>query len=277
MSTTKLENMFDPQVLGEMISAELPKAIKFSGVAPVDTTLENRAGSTITVPFWKYIGDASDVAEGGAINYALLDSDDNQWTVKKAGIGVEITDEAVLSGYGDPIGEAGRQILMSIASKIDNDIVTCAKTTTLSYTEADLDLDTIDAVEAIFADDDNYKSEASLDVQGIMFCSYGDANKIRRLASDEWTRASQLGDNVLVNGVFGEVLGWQIVRTKKVADGEPIFVKAGAMKTFLKRNVEVESERDITYKLTRMTGDEHYVVALVDESRVVKVVKPVTP
>lgn len=273
MSQTKLENMINPEVMADMISAELPNAIKFSGVAPVDTTLEGRAGSTITVPFYKYIGDASDVAEGGAINYALLDTDDNTYTVKKAGIGVEITDEALLSGYGDPAGEAMRQIRMSIASKIDNDTVTCAKTTSLSL-EHDVDLDLIDAVEAVFADDDNNVPEGQLDSLGVLYCSFGDAAKLRKLADTNWTRASEMGDRVLVSGAFGELLGWEIVRSKKIDDGEPIFVKAGAMKTFLKRDVMVESARDIDYKVTKITGDAHYVVALVDETKVVKVTSP---
>lgn len=37
--------------------------------------------------------------------------------VKKAGKAVELTDEAMISGYGDPFGEATRQIQMAVASK----------------------------------------------------------------------------------------------------------------------------------------------------------------
>jgi len=37
--TTLLANLVDPEVLAPMISAQLPKAIKFSGIAPIDTTL----------------------------------------------------------------------------------------------------------------------------------------------------------------------------------------------------------------------------------------------
>lgn len=66
-----------------MISAQLPKAIKFSGIAPVDSTLEGQPGSTITVPKFKYIGDATDVAEGEAIDYSKLETETAKWTVKK--------------------------------------------------------------------------------------------------------------------------------------------------------------------------------------------------
>ena len=146
---TMLEDMIDPEVMGQMISAQLPNAIKFSGIAPVDTTLTGRPGSTITLPVYKYIGDADDVAEGDPINYEKLETDDAQYTVKKAGIGVKLTDESVLSGYGDPVGEVQRQIRMSIASKVDNDIVEEALTTSLEVM-ADIDIDLIDKIEKLF-------------------------------------------------------------------------------------------------------------------------------
>lgn len=50
MATTKLTNMVDPQVLADMISAELEAAIRFSPLANIDRTLEGIPGSTITVP-----------------------------------------------------------------------------------------------------------------------------------------------------------------------------------------------------------------------------------
>ena len=50
MSMTKLENLVDPEVMADMISAKLPKKIKFSPIARIDTTLTARPGDTITVP-----------------------------------------------------------------------------------------------------------------------------------------------------------------------------------------------------------------------------------
>lgn len=48
--TTYLRNLVNPQVISDMISATLPKKIKFSPIAKIDNTLEGRAGNTITVP-----------------------------------------------------------------------------------------------------------------------------------------------------------------------------------------------------------------------------------
>lgn len=265
---TKLQNLIDPEVMAPMISAQLPKAIKFNAIAPVDNTLEGQPGSTITVPKYKYIGDAEVVAEGEAIDYTALETETEKYTIEKAGKGVKITDEAVLSGYGDPVGEAQRQIRMAIASKIDNDIVDVALTAPLSI-EHDIDLDLIDALEATFVDaPDNFED---VDSTGVLFLSYKDAAKLRKAAAENWTRASQLGDRILVTGAFGEVFGWEIVRSQKLEDGNGFAVKSGALKTFVKRNLLAESGRDMDHKLTKFNADQHYSVALVDESRIVKI------
>ena len=54
-TVTKLENMVDPQVLADMISAELEDAIRFAPLANVDRSLVGRPGSTITVPLLAYL------------------------------------------------------------------------------------------------------------------------------------------------------------------------------------------------------------------------------
>lgn len=266
--TTLLANLVDPEVLSPMISAQLPKAIKFSGIAPIDTTLTGQPGSKITVPKFKYIGDAVDVAEGAKIDYTKLTTETAEYTIKKAAKGVEITDEAALSGYGDPVGEAQKQIRMSVASKVDNDILATAQTATLEV-QAEINLDLIDTLENTFVDaPDNFED---VDSTGVLFLSYKDAAKLRKEAATSWTRASELGDNILVSGAFGEVLGWEIVRTQKLTEGNGVAVKSGALKTFMKRSILGESARDIDRKLTKFNADQHYSVALVDESRVVKI------
>ena len=100
MATTMLSNIINPEVMADMISAELPNALQVSGVYKVDRTLSGKAGNTITVPQWAYIGAAEDVAEGAESAVATMTATDKEYTVKKAVKNVEVTDEAVLSGYG---------------------------------------------------------------------------------------------------------------------------------------------------------------------------------
>ena len=118
---TKISNLIDPEVMADMISAKLPKKIRVAPFAKVDTTLEGSEGDTITVPKFAYIGDAEDVAEGVECGMTTLEASSEKVIVKKAMKGVTLTDEAVLSAHGDPVGETNNQLALSIASKVDND------------------------------------------------------------------------------------------------------------------------------------------------------------
>lgn len=268
-TVTFLKTQVDPEVMGQMVAAQLPKAIKFAGIAPIDTTLAGQPGSTITLPKFKYSGDAKVVAEGESIEMDELTTTTQTATIKKVGKGVSITDEAALSGYGDPVGEAQRQIRMAIASAVDNEIVAVAGTAALTVI-SNVSLDLIDQLEDTFVEAPDALEEQGF-TQGVLFVSYKDAATLRKAAGVNWTRASDLGDNILVSGAFGEVLGWTVVRSKKIKTGSPIAVKPGAMKTYLKRDVSVEADRDIKKKITEFTGDEHYVVAIVDDTKIVRV------
>lgn len=270
MAVTKLENMIDPEVMGAMIQAELPQALKFTGIAQLDTTLQGRPGDEITVPSYKYIGDAVDVAEGSAIDYDLLETTTRKIGIKKAAKGVELTDESVLSGYGDPVGEAQRQVRMALASKIDNDVLAAALEAPLTLADAEIDMDLIDKIEATFVDAPDAIEGQTTDQMGTLFLSYKDAAKLRKAAADNWTRASQLGDNILVSGAFGELLGWEIVRSKKVEDGQFVAVKPGALKIYLKRELLAESARDIDHKQTKFNADQHYGVAIDNDALIVR-------
>ena len=104
MTITKLQNMINPEVLASMVDGELEFAIKFAPLATIDKTLVGRPGNTVSLPAYKMIGEAANVAEGEAIPVEALATESVDVTVKKAGKGVMLTDEAILSGYGDPLG-----------------------------------------------------------------------------------------------------------------------------------------------------------------------------
>ena len=128
-NVTKIEDLIVPEVMADMISAKVEAKVIVSKIAKVDTTLQGQPGNEVTVPQYKYIGDAEDVAEGVAMGTAKLETGSTKFTIKKAGKGVSITDEAILSGYGDPVGEANKQLATAIANKIDNDVVDVINTT----------------------------------------------------------------------------------------------------------------------------------------------------
>ena len=123
--TTTLVNgdVFDPQVVSDMINAKVTKKAVMTGYIKVNNDLEGVPGSKVTVPKWGYVGDAEDYEEGQPIDTTKMAYTTAEYGIKKIGKGVKLTDEAQLSGYGNPMGTATNQIAMSISSKLDNDRV----------------------------------------------------------------------------------------------------------------------------------------------------------
>ena len=275
MTQTKIEQLVNPEVMADMVSAKLPKMIKFTPLAYVERELVGQPGNTVTVAKWVYSGDAKDITEGEAIVPDQLTTDKSTMTIKKAGKGVEVTDEALLSGYGDPLGQAAHQISLAIANKVDNDLVVEAKKATQYVDDAPTTGAALDKALAVFEDEEDARYVALVNPQ--------DAIALRAETVKEWIRGSEIGANIVVSGTFGETHGVQIVRSKKVEKGKGFLVKVSAVETDtddvakygafvinLKRDVAVETDRDILKKTTVITGDEHYGVYLYDPTKVVK-------
>lgn len=275
MTQTQLAQMINPEVMADMVSAKLPKMIKFTPLAYVERELVGQPGSTITVPKWVYSGDAKDIAEGVAIEPDQLTTAKSTMTIKKAGKGIELTDEAVLSGYGDPIGQATQQIALALANKVDNDLIVEAKKATQYVDDAPTTGAALDKALAVFDDEE--------DANYVALINPADAIDLRADTIKNWLSGSEIGANTVVSGTFGETHGVQIVRTKKVEKGKGFLVKVsptendttdvakyGAFVINLKRDVAIETDRDILKKTTVITGDEHYGVYLYDPTKVVK-------
>lgn len=263
LGQTRVQDLVVPEVMAQMISASLPAAIKFAPLAEVDNTLVGRPGNTVTTPKFAYIGPAVDVAEYGAIPIERMSTTTAQVTIKKAGKGVEISDEAVLSGYGDPVGEANNQLRLSIADKIDNDILAAARAVTAlvagnATTELGAAVD-----EALVA-----FNEEEFGTSVVLMVSPKGHAALRR---DPLFDNTTIKDGILITGQVGQYLGAQVVLSRKLNDGEAFLVKQGAFGLLMKRDVEVESDRDIVHKSTIITGDEHYGAYVKDDSKLVKI------
>ena len=279
MAITKLSNMINPEVMADMISAKVEKKVAVIPFAKVDTTLQGRAGNTITVPAFSYIGDASNVAEGASIGASELTTTDKQFTVKKVGKGVDLTDEAILSGYGDPVGEANRQLAMAISQKIDQDAIDALYTGSLTYDGVSSKISYAGIVDAIDKFEEEYNTEK------VIFVHPKQLSQLRKDA--DFTSADKYvnGNYIAVNGEVGKIANCRVVVSKRIKENEdntayvnPI-VKVNfdteteentpALTIFLKKGVAVETGRDIDKQINMIRASEHYVVALTDESKVV--------
>lgn len=265
-NATKLANLFNPQVVGDMIDKKLVDAIRFSPLATVDTTLVGRPGSKLTLPSYAYIGDASVVGEGEDIPVAQLTQSTAEVEIHKIGKGVQITDEAVLSGYGNPEEEAVAQILTALASQADKEMLAVLEGIGSEMTHTGATILSADNVA-----DALVKFGEDIDGEKVLLCNAEDYNAIRK--ANDWVPASEIAANMVIRGSVGMVHGCQVVISNKL-DGKPAFiVKPGALRLILKRDTLVETDRDIVKKSTVITADKHAVAYLYDASKAIKITR----
>lgn len=278
MTQTKIVNLVNPEVMGDMIAAKLPKKLQVIPFATIDRTLEGVPGNTITVPSYTYIGDAEDVNEGVEAGVVVLGTSTKTATIKKAMKAVELTDEAVLSGYGDPVGNAENQLTLSIASKIDNDAMDAllktntrkfdSKTKAISY---DVIVDAIDLFEE------------EVNTEKVMFVNPKQVTTLRK--DPNFISADKYPNQVVMTGEIGTIANTRIVPTKKVTlDTTSAFYTCpiiklthddeteqdtAALTVYLKRDPNVEVDRKSLKRTTEISIDEFYTVAVSDDSKVV--------
>ena len=258
MAVTKLGNLIDPQVLAEYLDVKLMDAIKFAPLCNVNRDLEGRPGSKLTLPKYGFIGEAGVVAEGEDIEMAELTATSVEKEVQKIAKGVTVTDEAILSAYGNPADEVAKQLLMAIAGKVDKDCAAAFREATLNV---DVDAFGKDAVIDMIA-----KFGEDMEEDMVLVINAAHLAALRK--EDDFMHV--MNGQVIMNGEIGQIFGARVVVSNKVQANEAFLVKAGAVEIIMKRNVAVEADRNIVNKTNIFTADQHYVVYLRDESKIVK-------
>lgn len=278
---TKLANVINPQVMGQMINAKIEALLKLTPYAKVDTTLVGVAGDTKTIPSWKYIGDAEDVEEGAEVALTTMTASTTSFTIKKAMKAVGITEEARLSGLGDPIGQAETQLAKAIAGKVDNDLLEAVlKSTNIvdkSTTSAISYEGIVDAV-AKFEDEED-------GVEKVMFIS--PKQEAILLKDPMFLSADKFEAGVAVRGAIGKIAGCWIKKSNKIKANSETFTnpiiklepdsaeteytedELPAMTILLKQDTTTNSEFKPRTQVTEITSVKFYGVAMTNEAKVV--------
>ena len=261
---TYLANLFNPQVVGDRINKKLFDYIRFAPLARVYNNLEGRPGSTVTLPYYNSIGAATLVGEGQDIPISQLTESTVSVTISKYAKGVQITDEAVLSAYGDPIGEAVDQIAQSIGQAYDNAMLAAMGTSAdaaMTTAAAALTADGIASALTLFGED--------IDGDKVILVSPAGYETIRK--ANGWIPGTEVAANLIIRGTVGMIHGCQVVVSNKlIAANASYIVKPGALAIYNKRGILVETDRDIINKSTVITADRHAAVYVLDKSKLIK-------
>lgn len=280
MAVTTMNNMINPEVMGAMIDAKIEALAKLTPYAKVDTSLVGVPGDTKTVPSWNYIGDAEDVAEGAEVGLSQLTAASTTFTIKKAMKAVGITQEAVNSGLGNPIGQAETQLAKSIVGKVDNDVIDAA------YTSANIygDGTSVVGYEGIVRANAKFEDEED-GIEKVMFIH--PLQETQLLLDPNFLSADKFEGGVAVRGSIGKIAGCWIKKSKKVkVDGgiyfNPVIKmepdspeteytedELPALTIFLKKDTSIDTEWFPKKQQTDITACKYYGVALTNAAKVV--------
>lgn len=238
----------------------LTTAVNTRSLMTLDGDLAQEAGMIKTINTYTYTGTAEEVAEGagnsarGAIAFV-----GNDYKVKVVQQAFDYTDEDF---YKDPSivdnGLKGANQVM--VNKMTADFIGECGKATVAHTAEAFGYDAI--------------------VDGIAKLNIEDESGLFVVIPNEWKAelrkdpdyvAARMGE-VVYNGQVGTVCGIPVIATKALSNAAYVMSKE-AVKLFMKKDVEVEQDRDKDKRINSIYLRAVYLVALVDATKICKITK----
>ena len=243
----------------------LTTSINTRNLMSIDQELAENAGMTKTINTYTYAGEAEELANGvgntkskrGNISYTS-----NDYTVKMVQQAFDYTDEDFMKDNTivDNMLKGANQVMVN---KMTSDFITAVKGSgvTLGATFAKggkIGYDVIvDAISAL-----NIEDESQLFVV-IPNKWKGDLRK------DADYKSARMGE-VIYNGQVGIIAGLPVIATKALTDRALVMSKE-AVKLFMKKDVEIEQDRNADTRTNSVYLRTAYVVSLVDATKIAKI------
>ena len=267
MEVTTKSNQIIPEVLGDMVEQSLGQKITLLPITQADDTLQGKPGDTLKFPAFRYIGKAQQVEENGQVQAGVLSADTVSATVKKYAKAVRVTDEARLSGFGDPLGEAARQLARAIDHAVDDALFDRLSDAGYArkYLVTELSSDGVADALTLFGEDLAGDKVLITDARG-----YAALRK-----DPAYIRASDIGQRMILSGVVGEIWGCQILVSDKIRENpvtrekQYFILKPGALRLVAKTQTQLEVAREASHMRDTLYASKHCAAYLYDASRLI--------
>lgn len=252
--------IFEKKVIESKATDLLTTAINARSLMTVDTSLAENEGQTKSIAVYTYTGKVEKLADGaknstrGALTHTSVD-----YKVQRAQQVFDYTDsdyqkdnsivDIALDGAND-----------EMANAMTADFYTeCAKAT-VSHSAATFGYETI--VDAI--------AKLKIEDESKLFVVIPTAWKAD-IRKDEDFKHAQLGQ-VVYNGQVGTVAGIPVIATNALED-EAFVMTNEAVHLFMKKDVEVEQDRDIETKTNTVVLSAYYICALRNNNKICRITK----
>lgn len=243
----------------------LTTSVNTRNLMTVDNELAQNAGMTKTINTYTYTGTAEELANGvgntanarGNISFSGKD-----YTVKMVQQAFDYTDEEYMKDPSivDNMLKGANQVMVN---KMTSDFLAQVNGNgvTIGATFANggkIGYDAIvDGISALNVEDESQ-----------LFVVIPNAWKAD-LRKDEDYKAARMGE-VVYNGQVGVIAGLPVIATKALTDRALVMSKE-AVKLFMKKDVEIEQDRDADTRTNSVYLRTAYVVALVDATKIAKI------
>lgn len=220
------------------------------------------------------------MAEGNEVALTQMTASTKKFTIKKAMKAVGITEEARLSGLGDPIGQAEYQLAKSIIGKVDNDILTAVLATSVKVDNSTAVISYEGIVNSVAKFEDEEDG-----IEKVMFIS--PKQEAQLLNDPLFLSADKFTAGVAVNGAIGKIAGCWVKKSNKIKASGSKFVnpiiklqpdsseteytedELPAITILLKQDTKTDAEFKARKQLTEITVSKYYGVAVTNEAKVV--------
>lgn len=257
--------VYDNKIIESVAKDLLTTAINTRSLMTIDNELAESAGMLKTINTYTYTGEAEELANGvgntaskrGTISYVGAD-----YRVKLCQQAYDYTDEEAMK---DPFIVDGmmKGAVQVMTNKMTSDFVGAitGSGVTLGVTFAKggaLNYDTIvDAISTL-----NFEDESQLFILI--------PNKWKAaLRKDDDYKSAMMGQ-VIYNGQVGTICGIPVIATKALTDKAFVMTKE-AVKLFIKKDVEVEPDRNPDTRKNSVYLRATYLVALADATKICKI------
>lgn len=241
----------------------LTTALNTRSLMTIDTSLTANAGMTKTINVYTYSGEAEELAAGagntaskrGSITYTGTD-----YTVKMVQQAFDYLDEDFMKDNTivDNMLKGANQVMVN---KMTADFITECGKATLTQTFAKSSAISYDViVDAI--------SKLNLEDESGVYIVIPNAWKAA-LRKDADYKAARMGE-VVYNGQVGTIAGIPVIATKALTNAAYVMTNE-AVKLFMKKDVEVEQDRDADKRKNSVYLRSAYICALVDTTKICKV------
>ena len=238
----------------------LTTAVNTRSLMTIDNELAQEAGMTKTINVYTYSGTAEEVGIGeGNTNRGSIAYVGTDYTVKMVQQAFDYQDEDFMKDNTivDNMLKGANQVMVN---KMTADFIAEVAKATISSNFSAFGYEAIvDGISAL-----NVEDESKL------FVVIPNAWKAQ-LRKDADYKAARMGE-VVYNGQVGTICGIPVIATKALTDAAYVMTNE-AVKLFMKKDVEVEQDRDADTRTNSVYLRTAYICALVDATKIAKLVK----